>query len=82
MVDLTLPGADQRLLDLFREEEVDTVVHAAFFTTPRRDTTYAHELESIGTLHLAAARPRRACGTCCCARSPLSTARAGRTRAS
>jgi UDP-glucose 4-epimerase len=55
MVDLTLPGADQRLVDVFREERVETVVHAAFFTTPRRDAAYAHELESIGTLHLAAA---------------------------
>lgn len=55
MVDLTLPGADQRLVEVFREEAVDTVFHAAFFTTPRRDTSYSHELESIGTLHLAAA---------------------------
>jgi UDP-glucose 4-epimerase len=55
MVDLTLPGADRRLLDVFREEDVDTVFHAAFFTTPRRDASYSHELESIGTLHLAAA---------------------------
>jgi UDP-glucose 4-epimerase len=39
---------------VFREEHVDTVVHAAFFTTPRRDASYSHELESIGTLHLAA----------------------------
>jgi len=54
LVDLTLPGADQRLVDVFREEHVDTVVHAAFFTTPRRDASYSHELESIGTLHLAA----------------------------
>jgi UDP-glucose 4-epimerase len=55
-------GADRRLVELFREEDVDTVFHAAFFTTPRRDTSYAHELESIGTLHLAAAcgRGRRA----------------------
>jgi hypothetical protein len=37
MVDLTLPGADQRLVDVFREEHVDTVFHAAFFTSPRRD---------------------------------------------
>jgi UDP-glucose 4-epimerase len=42
-------------VDVFEEEDVDTVVHAAFFTTPRRDGAYAHELESIGTLHLAAA---------------------------
>jgi UDP-glucose 4-epimerase len=55
MVDLTLPGADQRLVEVFREELVDTVVHTAFFTTPRRDPAYSHELESIGTLHLAAA---------------------------
>lgn len=55
MVDLTLPGADRRLVEVFREEDVDTVLHAAFFTTPRRDAAYAHELESIGTLHLAAA---------------------------
>ena len=55
MVDLTLPGADQRLVDVLQEEHVDTVVHTAFFTTPRRDAAYSHELESIGTLHLAAA---------------------------
>jgi UDP-glucose 4-epimerase len=55
MVDLTLPGADRRLVDVFREEHVETVLHAAFFTTPRRDAAYSHELESIGTLHLAAA---------------------------
>ncbi len=55
MVDLTLPGADRRLVDVFEEEGVDTVVHAAFFTDPRRDAAYSHELESIGTLHLTAA---------------------------
>jgi UDP-glucose 4-epimerase len=55
MVDLTLPGADRRLVETFQEEGVDTVVHAAFFTNPHRDAAYAHELESIGTLHLAAA---------------------------
>jgi len=55
MLDLTLPGADRRLVEIFREEEIGTVFHAAFFTTPRRDTSYSHELESIGTLHLAAA---------------------------
>ena len=54
MVDLTLPGADQRIVDAFTDEEVDVVVHTAFFTSPHRDATYSHELESIGTLHLAA----------------------------
>jgi UDP-glucose 4-epimerase len=55
LVDLTLPGADRRLVDVLREEDVETVFHAAFFTSPRRDAAYSHELESIGTLHLAAA---------------------------
>jgi UDP-glucose 4-epimerase len=55
LVDLTLPVADRKLIEVFREEEVDTVVHTAFFTDPRRDTTYSHELESIGTLNLMGA---------------------------
>jgi UDP-glucose 4-epimerase len=55
LVDFTEPASDQRLLDALREEEVGTVVHLAFFTNPRRDTTYAHELESIGTLNLLGA---------------------------
>jgi UDP-glucose 4-epimerase len=55
LVDLTLPAADRVLVDVFREERVETVVHAAFFTDPHRDASEAHELESIGTLHLMAA---------------------------
>jgi UDP-glucose 4-epimerase len=54
-LDFTQPASDQRLLELLRDEQVDTVVHAAFFTSPRREATYAHELESIGTLNLLAA---------------------------
>jgi UDP-glucose 4-epimerase len=54
-VDFTEPASDQRLLEAFREDEVETVVHMAFFTSPRRDASHAHELESIGTLNLLAA---------------------------
>jgi UDP-glucose 4-epimerase len=54
-VDLTHPVSDQQLLDVFREEEVRSVVHLAFFGNPQRDGDYAHELESIGTLNLLAA---------------------------
>jgi len=54
-LDLTRPAADQRLLDLLKEDGVDTVVHMAYFTTPRRDTSHVHELESIGTLGVLAA---------------------------
>jgi UDP-glucose 4-epimerase len=54
-IDLTQPDSDQRLLEILGEEKVGRLVHMAFFTSPRRDTTYAHELESIGTLALLAA---------------------------
>ncbi len=54
-VDLTEPAADQAMLDLFKADGIETLVHMAFFTSPRRDTTNAHELESIGTLAVLAA---------------------------
>lgn len=54
-IDLTQPAADQRLLDVFRAEGVERVAHLAFFTNPRRDSGYSHELESIGTLGVLAA---------------------------
>jgi UDP-glucose 4-epimerase len=54
-VDLTEPASDQHLLDVLKEESVGTVVHMAFFTNPQRDWSYAHELESIGTLSVMAA---------------------------
>lgn len=53
-LDLARP-ADQEALDALREDDVSTVVHCAFFTNPRRDASYAHEVESIGTLNLLAA---------------------------
>jgi UDP-glucose 4-epimerase len=55
LIDFTEPASDQRLLEVLREEEVESVLHASFFTSPRRDATHAHELESIGTLNLLAA---------------------------
>jgi UDP-glucose 4-epimerase len=54
-IDLTEPASDERLLEILREEGVERLVHMAFFTSPRRDAAYAHELESIGTLALLAA---------------------------
>jgi UDP-glucose 4-epimerase len=54
-IDLTHPSSGQALLDAFREDGVGAVVHCAFATNPLRDTAYAHELESIGTLNVFAA---------------------------
>ena len=51
-VDLTYPRADEMLLDIFEEEKPDTVVHTGFYQRPMEDTTYAHEVNSIGTMHI------------------------------
>jgi len=54
-LDLTEPASDQRLVEIFQQEGVDTVLHMALFTSPQRDKTHAHELESIGSLSVFAA---------------------------
>lgn len=51
-LDLTMPAADNALLQLLRENQVDTVLHAAFLSAPAHNPTWAHELESIGTMHV------------------------------
>lgn len=51
-VDLTLPTADAELASIWKREGVDTVVHAAFLSSPTHAASWAHELESIGTMHV------------------------------
>lgn len=62
-IDLTLPSADGDLAALWTREQVDTVVHAAFLSTPTHSATWAHELEVIGTMYVlnacGAARVRK-----------------------
>lgn len=50
-VDLTLPS-EERLSEIFTAEGVDTVVHLAFLNSPSHASAWAHELESIGTMHV------------------------------
>ena len=54
-VDLTYPRADEMLIEILEEERPDTVVHTGFYQRPIEDTTYAHEVNSIGTMHLLSA---------------------------
>ena len=54
-LDLNLPFADGTLFKLLKEERPDTIVHLAQLRSPSRQTTYAHELNSIGALHVFAA---------------------------
>src|SRR5579859_7670198 len=58
-VDLTLPTADADLAAILSREGVDTFVHSAFLSAPTHATAWAHELESIGTMHVL-----NACAEC------------------
>ncbi|HET6337456.1 MAG TPA: NAD-dependent epimerase/dehydratase family protein [Polyangiales bacterium] len=51
-VDLTQPGADARLAEILQAERIDTLVHLAFLEAPTAAVGWAHELESVGTMHV------------------------------
>jgi UDP-glucose 4-epimerase len=56
-VDFTRPTTEARLAEILAAERADTVVHLAFLSSPSHATAWAHELESVGTMHvLVAAR--------------------------
>jgi UDP-glucose 4-epimerase len=56
-VDLTQPAAEARLAEILAAERVDTLLHLAFLASPTPAAAWAHELESVGTMHaLVAAR--------------------------
>lgn len=54
-VDLTHPRADEMLYEILHAEKPEIVVHTGFYQAPNKDTTYAHELTSIGTMHILSA---------------------------
>jgi UDP-glucose 4-epimerase len=51
-VDLTTPSAEERVAEILAAERVDTLVHLGFLSSPTFATAWAHELESVGTMHL------------------------------
>ena len=51
-LDLSEPTADAYMADILKREECDTFVHLAFLQHPVLRTTYAHELEAIGTMYV------------------------------
>ena len=57
-LDLTQPGVESRIAEILHAEHVDTLVHLAFIASPTAATAWAHELESVGTMHLLAACAR------------------------
>ncbi len=54
-LDLNLPFADGSLYKLLLDEKPDVIVHLAQLRSPSHQSTYAHELNSIGALHVFAA---------------------------
>src|SRR5579863_4738935 len=56
-VDFTQPATEARLAEILAAERADTLVHLAFLASPTHASAWAHELESVGTMHtLVAAR--------------------------
>lgn len=54
-LDLTRPSAEVRVAEVLRAEDVDTVLHLAFLSSPSHAPAYAHELESVGTMRVVTA---------------------------
>jgi UDP-glucose 4-epimerase len=54
-VDLTQPAAEARVAEILAAERVDAVAHLAFLAEPTHATAWAHELESVGTMHVTVA---------------------------
>lgn len=51
-VDLTQPSASARVAEILRAERVEVLIHLAFLASPTPAEGWAHELESVGTMHL------------------------------
>lgn len=51
-VDLTQPSVDARIAEILAAEDVDTFLHLAFLSSPTHASAWAHELESVGTMHV------------------------------
>jgi UDP-glucose 4-epimerase len=59
-IDLTQPAVESRVAEILHAEQVDTLAHLALVANPTQATAWAHELESVGTMHvLAACRKHR-----------------------
>jgi UDP-glucose 4-epimerase len=52
VVDRSEPNAAARIAEILEAEKVDNVVHLGFLENPTRNTAWAHELESVGTLNV------------------------------
>lgn len=51
-LDLAQPASEERLAEVFVAERVETLAHVAFLSQPSHARHCAHELESVGTMHV------------------------------
>ena len=51
-VDLTVPASEERDAEILAAEGADTVLHLAFLSSPTHASAWAHEVESVGTMHV------------------------------
>lgn len=51
-VDFSQPASEERMAEIFSAEKVQTLVHVAFLANPTHATAWAHEFESVGTMHV------------------------------
>lgn len=51
-VDLTAPASEERVAEILAADRVDTLLHLAFLSSPTQASAWAHELESVGTMHV------------------------------
>jgi UDP-glucose 4-epimerase len=61
-VDLTQSTAEDGVAEILAAEQADTLVHLAFLSSPTPAVAWAHELESVGTMHLLNAARRNDVG--------------------
>lgn len=54
-LDLTQPTAAGEIERVLEREGVDTFVHLAYLSNPTHNSTWAHELETLGTVHVLSA---------------------------
>ncbi len=57
-IDLTRPGCADELAQHLSAAKIRAVIHLAFFSSPIRDSGYAHEVEAVGTAQVLAACAR------------------------
>jgi UDP-glucose 4-epimerase len=51
-IDLTQPAISARITEILRAEKVTELAHLAFLSSPTTAEPWAHELESVGTMHV------------------------------